>query len=134
MSLKPAKIENYSGYYFNWHGKISPLRKGYYLVIEDKSVGGDAPKDFIKVYEYGAGLRSRPYTWTAYINHFKLIELLFKNDKRYCDVCRELLNFEKLNAVIDLLDREFAALMSIERRQIIERCLTLRYEQLNEVL
>ncbi len=39
MSLKPAKIENYSGYYFNWHGKISPLRKGYYLVIEDKSVG-----------------------------------------------------------------------------------------------
>lgn len=329
MFLKPAKIENYSGYYFNWHGKIFPLRKGYYIVIEDKSVGGDAPKDFIKVYEYGTGLRSRPHTWTAYIakvghkwypmesiteyllnrigevlglemafsrlmvageqirflsryfltgneqlvhgaqifsgyledeelveqiereqmsrdlftfqfveaslqnqfpghasqllesfvkllvfdaiignndrhfynwgviaditgkniprfspiydtarglfwnisesqiverfkkpkemndflrkyvnkslpktgwedtkdiNHFKLIELLFKNDKRYCDVCRELLNFEKLNAVIDLLNREFAALMSIERRQIIKHCLTLRYEQLNEVL
>lgn len=67
MFLKPAKIENYSGYYFNWHGKIFPLRKGYYIVIEDKSVGGDAPKDFIKVYEYGTGLRSRPHTWTAYI-------------------------------------------------------------------
>jgi hypothetical protein len=328
MNLRPAKIENYSGYYFNWHGKLPPLRKNNYIIIEDKSVGGDAPKDFIIVYEYGSGLRSRPNTWPAYIakvghkwypmesiteyllnrigevlglemafsrlmvageqirflsryfltdheqlvhgaqvfsgyledeemveqiereqmsrdlftfqfveasfrhqfpeyassllnsfvkllvfdaiignndrhfynwgiitditgkipprfspiydtarglfwnvaehqinerlkkpkemndflkkylnrslpktgweevkniNHFNLIELLFKKDQRYCDVCSELLNFEKLNAVIDLLNKEFSTLMSIERRQIIEQCLTLRYEQLNAV-
>jgi len=68
------------------------------------------------------------------VNHFELIELLFKNDSRYCDVCRELLNIQKLNAVIDLLHGDFSTLMGSERRQIIEKCLTLRYERLNTVV
>lgn len=47
-------------------GKIPPLRTGYYRVLSDP-VGGDAPKDFLQVYQYGVGKRSRPQTWPRYI-------------------------------------------------------------------
>ena len=46
---------------------IKPLRKGYYCK-ENRTVPGDAPKDFIRVYEYGEKVRRRnPKTWPAYI-------------------------------------------------------------------
>jgi hypothetical protein len=42
------------------------LRRGRFIVV-DQSVAGDAPKDFIRVYEYGVGRRASPRTWPAYI-------------------------------------------------------------------
>lgn len=68
MILRPAIIENYSGYKFDWRGKIAPLRKGYHILEQEKSVGGDAPKDFIRVYEYGHGFKRSPKSWPAYIS------------------------------------------------------------------
>lgn len=329
MILKRASIENYSGFHLKWKGKIPPLRKGFYIVEEDISVGGDAPKDFIRLYEYGVGKKKNPKTWDAYIakvghkwypiesiteyllnrigetlgldmahsrlmvageqirflsryflregeqlvhgaqifagymldeefveeiervklardfftcqfveeairhqfpqyaqvllksfmkllvfdaivgnndrhfynwgiitdltgakpprfspiydtarglfwnkqekwikqiinnhqhlqitlenyikgsqpktgwegekniNHFRWIELIYKNDDRFCDVCLELLNLEKQKAVTDLLEKEFKLFMSEERRYLVECCLNLRYERLREII
>jgi hypothetical protein len=329
MFLKPVPVKNKSGYNFKWQGKIPPLRKGFYTIEEDVSVGGDAPKDFIRVYEYGTGRKQYPSTWYAYIakvghkwyptesvteyllnrigealglnmahsrlmvageqirflsryflkpgeqlvhgaeifagyvadktfieeiervnqarnfftcqfvenaikhqfsehadkllmefmkllvfdavignndrhfynwgiitnfaktqpprfspiydtarglfwnkkedwiqtiikqperlqktikkyidssqpktgwegdqnlNHFTLIERIYRKDERFCDVCLELLNFENLKKVVDLLHSDFKLFMSQERRYLIECCLRLRYERLNEIL
>lgn len=64
--LPIVDIENHSG--FNIRGqKIKPLRKGYYCKI-DMHVSGDAPKDFICVYEYEDKVRrNKRSTWPIYI-------------------------------------------------------------------
>lgn len=48
------------------HGAIAPLRTGYYRILKD-DLGGDAPKDFIAVYEYGHGKKSKPRNWNRHI-------------------------------------------------------------------
>ncbi|MEM7657180.1 MAG: hypothetical protein AAF399_13685, partial [Bacteroidota bacterium] len=47
-------------------GKIPSLRSGYYLLLNN-AIGGDAPKDFIQVYQYGIGRKNTPSTWPRYI-------------------------------------------------------------------
>lgn len=46
--------------------RLPKLRKTYFYK-EDVNPGGDAPKSFIRVYEYGECRRSQPKTWIAYI-------------------------------------------------------------------
>ena len=46
---------------------MPPLRKGYYYRDADQVIPGEAPKDFIRAYQYGAGDRSKPSKWPAYI-------------------------------------------------------------------
>ena len=62
---KVDKILNYSGITLKT-GLIPPLRKGYYRVL-DQPVSGDAPKNFIQIYQYGFGRKSSPKTWPKYI-------------------------------------------------------------------
>ena len=66
--LKKIKIKNASGGLKNAqiHGKILPLRSSYYTIL-DFPLGGDAPKDFINVYEYGIGKRANSDTWNNYL-------------------------------------------------------------------
>lgn len=47
-------------------GVIKPMRKKYYRVLTE-SVGGDAPKDVIKFYQYGKGKVKSPKSWPKYI-------------------------------------------------------------------
>lgn len=47
-------------------GVIKPMRKKYYTVLSE-SVGGDAPKDVIRLYEYGRGKVIKPKSWPKYI-------------------------------------------------------------------
>jgi len=47
-------------------GVIKPMRKKYYKVLSE-SVGGDAPKDVIRFYQYGKGRISNSKTWPKYI-------------------------------------------------------------------
>lgn len=47
-------------------GEIKPMRKKYYTVLTE-SVGGDAPKDVIRFYQYGKGKIANPKSWTKYI-------------------------------------------------------------------
>jgi len=55
--LSPAPIIHRSGMRFGSHPGIPPLRNGGYRVIP-ATIAGDAPKDFLRVYEYGAGNRA----------------------------------------------------------------------------
>lgn len=61
-------IKNYSGGIpiSKIHHQIAPLRKGYYRILSD-DVGGDAPKDFIQVYEYGRARKASKKKWDKYI-------------------------------------------------------------------
>lgn len=47
-------------------GVIKPMRKKYYRVLSE-SVGGDAPKDVIRYYQYGKGRVVNPKSWPKYI-------------------------------------------------------------------
>jgi len=47
-------------------GEIKPMRKKYYKVLTE-SVGGDAPKDVIRFYQYGKGRIANPKSWPKYI-------------------------------------------------------------------
>lgn len=51
----------------NWRSVIPPLRPGRHVVVTDRSIIGDAPKSFVRVYEYESGGRDRPSRWPAYI-------------------------------------------------------------------
>ncbi|MEO0779179.1 MAG: hypothetical protein AAF146_21625, partial [Bacteroidota bacterium] len=61
-------IKNYSGGIpiSKIHGLIKPLRKGYYQVLQD-DIGGDAPKDFIRVYKHGDAPKESPNLWDKHI-------------------------------------------------------------------
>jgi HipA-like C-terminal domain len=66
-SLKFVPYENHSGFDpdLKTHLPILPKRD---TLILDEAVSGEAPKDFIRVYEYGrTPRRKNPKTWTPYI-------------------------------------------------------------------
>ena len=48
------------------HPSISPARPAH-TRIDRRAMTGDAPKDFLRIYEYGAANRSNPKRWPAYI-------------------------------------------------------------------
>lgn len=65
-SLKKVQVINNSGFRLNPGKAIPPLRKGRYFIV-DIFISGDAPKDFVKVYEYGKARKTSPHLWTPYI-------------------------------------------------------------------
>ena len=68
--IKPVPILSESQYsLLPFPKEIKILRKGYYVII-DTPIGGDAPKDFIRVYEYTPNSKIRkvrPKSWSTYI-------------------------------------------------------------------
>jgi hypothetical protein len=67
--LNIEKVENFSGVSLNLKGMIEPLRKGNWHEL-NYSVGGDAPKNFIALYEYEEDSETRKIkakTWPKYI-------------------------------------------------------------------
>lgn len=63
---KKATIINRSGYEIGRPSCIKSLRKGYFRTT-NRSVGGDAPKDLVAIYEYGNGRRANPKNWPTHI-------------------------------------------------------------------
>jgi hypothetical protein len=61
-----AEIERRSGFEIVSHPGIRPLRSGFFRKL-DVAVAGAAPKDFLRVYQYGRGRKAHPSTWPAYI-------------------------------------------------------------------
>ncbi len=61
--------ENHSEFHCDWFKILPVLRKRNYL-IEKLPIGGDQPKSFIKLYEYGIVRRNSRKKWTAYIAKF----------------------------------------------------------------
>lgn len=64
--LKKTKIEHFTGFNPNLMGLVDPIREGYYQ-LGNVTVSGNAPKDFIRIYEYGKARKSNPGKWPAYI-------------------------------------------------------------------
>lgn len=61
------EIENFSGVNLRKiHAKVKPIRQGYYRIL-NVTISGDAPKDFIHLYNYGEGKRIDFNTWPKFI-------------------------------------------------------------------
>lgn len=57
-----------SGNYEKALHRIPDLKRGSYRVEQGYSISGDAPKEYIRVYEYKKGVfKSKPKTWPLYI-------------------------------------------------------------------
>lgn len=65
-SVCPAPIKTHSGFEVISHPTIQPLREGFFCKVH-AAVSGAAPKDFLRVYEYGRGRKKHLETWPAYI-------------------------------------------------------------------
>lgn len=68
------------------------------------------------------------------LNHFELINKIFSLDSRYKDICRQLIDTENLNKLIQLLDSDFEKLYSKERMRLIKKCLVYRFNRLIEII
>ena len=66
MSLPEYPIINQSGVFLTFPGRLPCLRAGRYWT-PNVNVAGDAPKDYIRIYEYGAGRRTNKRSWPAHI-------------------------------------------------------------------
>ncbi len=63
----PAPIENYSHAYKSlFHHSVKILKRHEYRV-KPEPISGDAPKDFLRVYEYGRCIKNNPKNWIGYI-------------------------------------------------------------------
>ena len=66
IRLHPVGLLEYSG--FEPRGGCLPVIKGHqYEVRRDMTVSGDAPKDFVRIYEHGHGRKANSHTWPMYI-------------------------------------------------------------------
>lgn len=64
-------IKYYSDYQLNWNRLIEPLKRGHYTYTSASflTIHGDAPKNFIRQYEYKPGewRRTHPERWPGFI-------------------------------------------------------------------
>lgn len=67
QKLPIITLENYSEYRIIKVGCCTTLKQRDYRLVDDISVGGEAPKSILRVYEYGTGRRANPNTWPIYI-------------------------------------------------------------------
>lgn len=64
--VKALSIKDYSGFSPK-PGSVPFAKRHHYFIIPDMAISGDAPKDFICYYHYGAGQKSNPKTWPRFI-------------------------------------------------------------------
>lgn len=67
MSIAYVVPENKSGFQIADNKKIPIIKRNHYFVVNDVSVGGDAPKELLKVYEYKKVKASDKGKWPLYI-------------------------------------------------------------------
>ena len=65
--LAVCKLEKDSGARIGHPGKILTVKKHQYCIVDGYTITGDAPKEFIRVYEYGVARKSSPKKWPLYI-------------------------------------------------------------------
>lgn len=65
--IKREEILDYSGWIRNLDGLVPYLRNGQVVVEKEFNMTGDAPKLFIREYQYGEALKRNPKKWPAYI-------------------------------------------------------------------
>lgn len=67
VHLAPVNILASSGFRPQICAGLPALKKHQYHVVTGYSISGDAPKMFIRVYEFGLGRKSNPQSWPLYI-------------------------------------------------------------------
>lgn len=67
--LRKEKVERTSGYGKVLESQVTTLKLKHYRVIKDVTVGGDAPKELLRVYEFQKDKKQidRPNSWPIYI-------------------------------------------------------------------
>ncbi len=67
--LKREEILKNSGFFNGLYGCIPSLKVDKYRIIKETSVGGDAPKELLRVYEFENGKKRihNPHNWSIYI-------------------------------------------------------------------
>lgn len=114
-SLRKEKSINFSGRLIE--DSIEHLKKKNYLIL-DTPLDGDAPKEFIKVYEYNkhSGIkRNNPSTWIPYIAktgekwypHESVIEYMINRIGQELGMCMNEVALYKINGQIRFLSRYF---------------------------
>lgn len=73
-----------------------------------------------------------PLSWDSEpnVDFFRLIGLLWSKYDAYRGNIEKFLVESSLKKSLEILDKEFALLMSAERRMLIEKCLTMRQQYL----
>jgi hypothetical protein len=64
--IKALEIKDLSGFSPK-PGSIPFIKKHHYFVVKDITITGDAPKDFIRFYQYGEGRKANPDRWPLYL-------------------------------------------------------------------
>jgi hypothetical protein len=64
--IKSLPIIDYSGFKPK-PGCIPFAKKHQYFIVTDIAITGDAPKDFIRYYQYGTGRKADPKTWSLFL-------------------------------------------------------------------
>lgn len=65
-SVQTAEIKNFSGFDVAFHPTISSLREGNFRKM-NWTIVGEAPKDFLRLYEHGGTHKARSQDWPGYI-------------------------------------------------------------------
>lgn len=65
--IRREEIIKYSGFLRTLDGLVHYLREGFVYVEKNQPLTGDAPKLFIREYEYGVAPKRSPHKWPAYI-------------------------------------------------------------------
>jgi hypothetical protein len=65
---QPAPIKKYSNEKALFYDKSVRILKRHQYIVSPESLSGDAPKDFIKVYEYGRCKKKNRKSWIPYIS------------------------------------------------------------------
>lgn len=64
--IKPLPVMKYSGF-MPGYSKICVAKRHRYSIIKNVAVTGDAPKDVIRLYEFGSTFKNRFKSWPIYI-------------------------------------------------------------------
>jgi HipA-like C-terminal domain len=64
--LVRVPVRRYIGLTLNHHKHFAPIRQNRYVIV-DSTVIGEAPKNYIRIYEHGSARKSTKYKWTGYI-------------------------------------------------------------------
>lgn len=64
--IEVVDVVNHSGFMPPGLSRLEPLRRGRYRLC-DVAIAGDAPKDFVQIYEYGVAKRRSEGKWPQYI-------------------------------------------------------------------
>ena len=91
------KIVNKSG--IKVTAKHIEVVKSHSIIVLEGTVGGDAPKDLIRLYNYGKGRKNNPKTWKKYIAKILIIQKIFSSNRFLKNQSVSIINPNRINVL-----------------------------------